>query len=394
MTVVVIGAGVAGLACALALADHEQDVELHEAAPQAGGRCRSWRDARQGVILDNGSHVLVGGNRHALAYLRRIGSRGGLAPAPVTLIRADAADGRRRSLPPYRLLPDLARSLGQLRHPGRASVADRLVGLEHYRDVWSPLCLAALNTPPAQASARLFGAVLARSLWQGPWAGRLLLPQRGLSEIFVQPALETLSDLGVQIRLGHPLRQVIFRQNRVDALRFDDYDRHLSRHDRVVLALPWHRAATFLPHLPALPGRAIINGHFLCRDGAGADHGPIGVENGLAQWLFRRCNVVSATISAADSLLDWPAELLARLLWRDIARITGQSRPPAAWRIFKERQATLRHDAATNALRPASRQGRNLYLAGDWTATGLPCTLESAILSGKTAAKQLIEDLF
>ena len=100
MTVIVIGAGVAGLACALALADHEQDVELHEAAPQAGGRCRSWRDARQGVALDNGSHVLVGGNRHALAYLKRIEARDGLRPAPFTLTLADAADGGRRSVPP------------------------------------------------------------------------------------------------------------------------------------------------------------------------------------------------------------------------------------------------------------------------------------------------------
>jgi hypothetical protein len=131
---------------------------------------------------------------------------------------------------------------------------------------------------------------------------------------------------------------------------------------------------------------AIVNGHFRFTPPKGL--APIvGVIGGTAQWIFAFPDRLSVTVSGADDLADQNREDLARRFWADIATVHGLPAELPPWRIVKERRATFAATPAQNAKRPgAATRWRNLALAGDWTATGLPATIEGAIRSGRTAA--------
>ena len=117
--------------------------------------------------------------------------------------------------------------------------------------------------------------------------------------------------------------------------------------------------------------------------------GFLGLLGGTGEWMFVRGDVISVTISGAAKVIDLPGEDIAALVWQDVARALKIETPPAATRVIKEKRATLFHTPEAEALRPSPRFGDNLILAGDWTATGLPCTLEGALTSGVVAASLL-----
>ena len=113
-----------------------------------------------------------------------------------------------------------------------------------------------------------------------------------------------------------------------------------------------------------------------------------GVVHGLTQWLFTYPGRLSVTISAADALMQLPREELARKVWSEVAKIAGLPDALPPWQVVRERRATIATDPQQESLRPAAQTAwDNLFLAGDWTDTGLPPTIESAIRSGERAAK-------
>ncbi|HIJ62826.1 MAG TPA: NAD(P)-binding protein, partial [Rhodospirillaceae bacterium] len=166
MTLHVVGAGLAGLSCALAAADAGLTVQLHESAGHAGGRCRSFHEPRLDRRIDNGTHMVVGGNRAVFDFLKRLGSTGELLPCPPVFPMIDLANGRRWRATPLRLLPSALAAAWALRHGEDASVAARLGSLGHFQRFWDPLALAVMNTPADAASAVVFRRVLARTLWR------------------------------------------------------------------------------------------------------------------------------------------------------------------------------------------------------------------------------------
>jgi len=118
-----------------------------------------------------------------------------------------------------------------------------------------------------------------------------------------------------------------------------------------------------------------------------------GLINATTEWIFAFEGRLSVTISAADRLMDIPRAELAQTIWTEVAKATGIEKTGIAaelppWQIVRERRATFAATPAENAKRPGARtEWRNLFLAGDWTATGLPATLESATRSGHRAAE-------
>ena len=405
-TVHIIGAGISGLAAAVRLANANYRVHVHEATQQAGGRCRSYFDAATNLTIDNGNHLLLSGNRHAVAYARSIGTEAGLvgpkrAQFPFVDLttgqrwQLDLGDGRlplwvfdqARRVPDTGLLDYLAlmpliwaapSKLDGDAIPCKGTLYQRLV---------QPLLLAALNVDPPEGSAGLAGAVVRETLLAGGLACRPLIAREGLSAVLVEPAVKLLQGKGADIRFGNELRAFGMSADSVGELKFGDDTVAIQSGDAVVLAVPPRPAAALLPGLKTpTKFRAIVNAHFRFDPPKGMS--PIlGVVGGLVEWLFAFPQRLSITISNADRLVDMPREELAQAIWRDICQAAGITGDLPPWQIVRERRATFEATPEQNALRPgAVTAQKNLFLAGDWTDTGLPATIEGSVRSGNRAA--------
>jgi hypothetical protein len=213
----------------------------------------------------------------------------------------------------------------------------------------------------------------------------------GLSECFVDPALAYLGRAGAAVRFHQRLRRIDFEDTRATSLWFGSGDAvPLAAGDAVVLAVPPQGAEALVPGL-AVPeaSRAIVNGHFLLAQPTARPR-LLGLVGGLCHWLFLRGDVASVTISAADGVADTDAGTLAAAMWGEIGRALGveEGAPLPPWRIVKEKRATFAQTPAEVARRPEARtRFANLFLAGDWTRTGLPATLEGSVRSGNSAAE-------
>jgi squalene-associated FAD-dependent desaturase len=402
----VIGAGISGLSAAVRLANANFKVHVHEATQQAGGRCRSYFDAATNLTIDNGNHLLLSGNRHALAYARSIGTEAGLVgPKRAQFPFVDLATGQRwqldlgdSRLPLWvfdaaRRVPDTGLFDYLALMPLTWASPTRLVGDaipcegRLYQRLVQPLLLAALNVDPPEGSAGLAGAVVRETLLAGGTACRPLIAREGLSAVLVEPAIRLLQGKGASIQFGHELRGFGTSANSVGELQFGEETIALGPGDAVVLAVPPRPAASLLPGLKTpTKFRAIVNAHF--RFDPPKDMPPIlGVVGGLVEWLFAFPQRLSITISNADRLVDMPREELAQAIWRDIRKASGVQGELPPWQIVRERRATFEATPEQNALRPGpSTAFKNLFLAGDWTDTGLPATIEGSVRSGDRAA--------
>jgi squalene-associated FAD-dependent desaturase len=405
-TVHIIGAGISGLSAAVRLANAGHNVHVHEATQQAGGRCRSYFDAATNLSIDNGNHLLLSGNHHALAYAKSIGTEAGLiGPKSAQFPFVDLVTGQRwlldlgQSRLPFwvfdesRRVPDTG-VLDYLRlaplvwAPISKAVGDtiRCEGTLYQRLV-QPLLLAALNVDPPIGSAGLAGAIVRETLLAGGLACRPLIARDGLSAILIEPAVKLLRDKGASVSLGHELRELATSGDRLTGLKFGSDEVALGSDDVVVIAVPPRAAANLLPGLPTPTRfRAIVNAHF--RFTPPRDAAPIlGVVGGLVEWLFAFPQRLSVTISAGDRLIDLPREELAEAIWRDVCQAAGVGGELPPWQIVRERRATFEATPEQNALRPrAATSFKNLFLAGDWTDTGLPATIEGSVRSGDRAA--------
>jgi hydroxysqualene dehydroxylase len=405
-TVHVVGAGLAGLAAAVRLSGRRTNVFLHEAAGQAGGRCRSYHDPILDMMIDNGNHLLLSANHAALAYLAAIGAAAKLTgPAHAEFAFVDIAGGKRwilrmndGRLPWWifdknRRVPDTTAgdylSMARLLWRSQEGTICEIVNCAGplYDRLARPLWLAALNTDPKEASARLAGAVTRETLARGGKACRPLIATDGLGHAFVEPALSFLHARNVKVEFGHRLRALDLRQDKLAALDFGDERVTIGASDGVILAVPPAVAADLIPDLSTpREFRAIVNAHF--RIDPPADLAPIiGIVNGTIEWLFAFKHRLSVTISCADRLLDVPRETLAQKIWPEVATVAGLPKAMPPWQIVRERRATFAATPVENAKRPgATTAWSNLFLAGDWTNTGLPATIEGAVRSGNRAA--------
>jgi squalene-associated FAD-dependent desaturase len=405
-TVHIIGAGISGLSAAVRLANANFKVHVHEATQQAGGRCRSYFDAATNLTIDNGNHLLLSGNHHAVAYARSIGTEAGLVgPQRAKFPFVDLTTGQRwqldlgeSRLPLWvfdaaRRVPDTGVFDYLALMPLIWSSPGRLVGDaiscegRLYQRLVQPLLLAALNVDPPEGSAGLAGAVVRETLLAGGQACRPLIAREGLSAVLVEPAVKLLQGRGSSVQFGHELRALGTRAARVGELKFGEETIALGAGDAVVLAVPPRAAASLLPGLKTPSKfRAIVNAHF--RVDPPKDMPPIlGVVGGLVEWLFAFPQRLSVTISNADRLVDMPREELALAIWQDICKASGVQGELPPWQIVRERRATFEATPEQNALRPGALTAfKNLFLAGDWTDTGLPATIEGSVRSGNRAA--------
>ncbi|TKC88376.1 FAD-dependent oxidoreductase [Trinickia terrae] len=430
----VIGAGLAGLAAAVQLQRRGAQVVLYEAAGHAGGRCRSYYDDALGTTIDNGNHFVMSGNQATLGYARAIGAADELAgPASPEFSFVDVASGRRWSVRfspgrlPLWIFDAAARVPGTqpadylalaplfFAKPGRTMAQTMRCDGVLWDRLLRPLFLAALKVEPRQGTAELAAAVARETFAAGGQACRPLVAKNGLGSAFVDPALRMLQHGGATIRLGARLEKIGFAgraakaaahgeaksavggfvdpRERAAALTFaDGTDIALEPGESVVLAVPPEAAQTLVPGMRA-PNvySAAVNAHFAVAPPHGMP--PLtGLVNATAEWLYAFDARLSATASGAERLVDMPREALAKTIWAEVAQAAGLPVDPMpAWQIVSENRAAFAALPSQEMLRPAAKtRWNNLVLAGDWTATGLPATIEGAIRSGQKAADTLL----
>ncbi len=409
MRTAVVGGGWAGIAAAVTLADAGHEITVFEMAPQPGGRARSVAGSDPRWPHDNGQHILIGAYRDSLALMRRLGvdPEQVLRRLPLALPYPGEPGLRLPPGPPllaftrgvlaHRGWP-LAARLGLLAAAGgwlargfrcdaALNVAQLCAGLPAAvrRDLVEPLCVAALNTPAAQASAQVFLRVLKDALFGGPGSADLLLPARPLSELLAGPAAAWL---GPRLRLGRRVQRLEAGW-RVDGEAFDAVVLACTSLEAARLAADiapdWAAAARGLGFEPIVtvylhsPGSALPEPMLALREGPEApaqfvfDHGQLGgapgrfafVVSGAAPWVARG-DVAEAVLAQARRELAWTT-------------------PPAIERLLTEKRATF---ACTPGLRrPPARIAPGLWAAGDYIDGPYPATLEGAVRSGRAAAQ-------
>ena len=406
----VIGAGLAGLAAALALDPNRSTITVHEGARHAGGRCRSYFDRELGLTIDNGNHLVLSGNTAVQDHLRTVGATGKLSgPRDAVFDFMDLATGERwqvrpnagplpwwifarsRRVPGTRPWDYLA--LARLLRAKPSAPIETVMPCSGplYDKLWRPFLVAALNTEPKVSAAGLAARVIRETLAKGGDACRPLIAHDGLAEAFVDPALAVLEQRGAVVRLDHRLRAIKSDGSRATALDFGDDTVPLEPGDQVVLAVSAPVAKILLPDLDTPSDfRSIVNAHFLVEPPADF---PIllGTINSATEWIFRFPGRLSVTISDADRFLGTDKDALARRIWVEVAQAAGLPVDPMPrHKLITEKRATFAALPEQDAKRPGSRTALdNLVLAGDWVQNGLPSTIEGSLRSGKAAVAAL-----
>jgi squalene-associated FAD-dependent desaturase len=424
LRVAVIGAGYAGMAAAVELCAAGMAVDVFEASRTLGGRAR--RADIDGAAYDNGQHILVGAYSETLRLMRQVGAnpekllqrlpldleypniiriKAPTLPAPlhlaVALLGAQGLSWREKWAA-IRFMQHLKARRFEL--PASLSVHSLLEDLNQpdrlRRYLWEPLCVATLNTPTESASAQVFAHVLRDTLGACRAASDLLLPRTDLTALFPEPASRYLEEHGGRIQRGH----------RVGRLKMDKdgwrIDEHSIAYDAVILAVaPQHLPAllpqdaaleTLRQQVTALHFEPIVTAYLHYPASVRLSQPMLGYGDGLLQWLFDRgqlmgtAGTLAAVISAKGRHLDLQSDELASQLDAEIRSFLPDLPPLEGHRIITEKRATFA--CAPNLLRPATRTSiPSLLLAGDYVASDYPGTLESAIRSGVSAARTLID---
>lgn len=442
--IVVIGGGWAGCAAAIELAQSGRRVALHEAAPTLGGRARGV--VRDGLPLDNGEHLLLGAYVETLRLAAIVRDErapspwrdGPLAISPFSQSVDNPFALRMRQLPaPFGLLVGLLGARGltwaerlatigwfaRLRGrgftcDGDATVAQLIEDLPvRVREaLWGPLCVAALNTPPAQASARVFTNVLREAFGGAADAAKMIVPRNGLANAFPDAAARWLRQHGHDVHVSSRLRIVA-----ADELRLRTSSGEMCADAAIVAVGPHQLAGAFEPSLAARDARIAVAlrdvGSFAWQPivsvyvGYPGDvplpRGLVRLDDDPGQWVFRRDDILhratpsaprpaigtllSVVISAhgAHDALDHPT--LVAAVDRQLRRLRP-SLPSLCWsQVIAEKRATYSCVPAHRGPEAGRLSGR-VYLAGDYTYAAFPATLEAAVRSGVRAARAVIVD--
>ena len=430
--VVIIGGGFAGLAAGVRLSERGYEVHLLERRNHLGGRAYSFIDAKTGDVVDNGQHLFMGCYHHTIAFLDKIGrldrlrfqdrprvdflDRDGFTsfdcppiPAPLNVLaglirmKGIGIGDKLRTFNVGRAI----KSNGKL-SPGALTVDQWLDELGQSARIkkrfWQPMVVATLNQSPDIASARMLKVVLQEAFGGSSKDSNIGISRVGLSDLYTDGANDFIKSRGGKVQTGAQVRSLVIEGGVVVAVELKDGQR--VEGDYFISAVPPEALFAILPDelkdeefasLLTLGSSPIVSIN-LWFDRPIIDREFVGLLGTRSQWIFnkdlimspgKQSNQVAVIISAARDFVDWTKNDLVDMAISDLHELLPASRAASLLHsvIVKEREATLSHSVESDSLRPGPRTSiSNLILAGDWTDTGLPATIESAVMSGDVAA--------
>lgn len=437
---IIAGGGLAGLASAIQLDELGYHVTLVEKKSILGGRTYSFTDRITGLTVDNGQHLMVGAYHETIKFLEKIGAKHKIAfesPTTVPLLNENQEKNcftLKNKKSPWQLLQavmgfkgfsladklgfyPVARELfkiktGKKKLPTDLTVENWLKHLKQSsqsrKNFWDILTLATLNDEPSITSADGLATVLLKSYWGSAQDGLAIFPKVGLSELFANPAETYLQYRGHDIKKGIGLKNVRVMEGKVRCFEFSDGSQ--IKADLFISALPFQALLKTLPpsllethsHLrpiqdfttsPILSVNLFFEKRFM-------DEKLVGSAQTKIHWFFCKDHIVKTkgplshvvgVISGAYDFRNWNKEEIVSLAKKDLAQIYPQSSQIKLVHalVNKEHNATLSSRIGVNAQRPPQKILENFYIVGDWTQTGLPATIESAIVSAKLMAESL-----
>jgi len=436
----IIGGGFAGLAAGVALAEVGNRVLMLEQNPHLGGRARSFRDPTTGSVVDNGQHLFMGCYHSTIRFLTTIGTLDRLHFQPRLAVPFLERDGRLTRLDcpdwpsPWHLFAGVLRSgsfslrqklqvlrLGKaLRNGGRGGAPEAGETVTSWlgrhgqseslqRNFWDLLCIAAMNEDPRIASARLFERVVRLALFSSPADSRIGIARYGLSECYTEAAKTYIETRGGCVQTGRSVKKLLIAEGCCQGVDLGAGEK--IEGVPVICAVPWQQFAVIMPSdalradpffVPALALRpAPIISLNLWFDSPITNLEFAGLRGTTIQWLFDKSRIlgaddhyVSLVLSGAHEHINRPKEELLAVSLRELRGMLPAARHAKLLHslVIKERFATFSPSPETETLRLSARTPvRKLFLAGDWTATGLPATIEGAVQSGYTAARELLQ---
>lgn len=424
VNVAIIGAGWAGMAAAVTLAQAKIPFTVFEAARHLGGRARSIEI--EGIELDNGQHLLIGAYRETLRLMRVVGAdpdqlllrqplaieypgkfglRAPRLPAPLHLLAALlGASGLswRERIAAVRFMAAMRRNAYRIAADMPVS---ELLALHRQtgalaRYLWEPLCVSALNTAAVSASAQVFLNLFRDALDGARGNSDFLIPRTDLGKLFPQPAAAFVRANGGSVLLGTPVRTL---DRASDGFVLDDRP---QRHTHAILAVGPHQIDALLDRFPLLaPTRQslaafayepIYTCYLQYPQSVSMPQPMTGFDGGTIQWIFDRgrlngaSGLLAAVISARGVHQSFSRDALASAIHRELAAFLPGLPQPLWSRVIAEKRATF--SCRPGIARPENNTAvANLYLAGDYTASDYPATLESAVRSGVLAARLVRE---
>ncbi len=429
--VIIIGGGFAGLSAAAELSSAGFSVVLIEQRRSLGGRAYSFLDNKTGLELDNGQHILMGCYEHTFRFLEKIGAsdnlffqknlcvdflgKGGTSykldclplPAPLHILsgilgfKAISIADRLRML-------NMAKGVlfGKVTHSSNdLTITEWLKqlgqGQRARETLWDIITLATMNEHPDESSAAIFRNVMKKAFFTNRRDSRIVLPAVPLSRMFTDNAETYIRQNGGAIEKGIGASALLTGNNSISGVKLKDG--RVFRGDYYISAVPYYSRllGTELNSVPALQPSPIISIHLLFNKSL-TEHTFAALLNSPIQWVFNKEKIfrdtayrglLSIVISGAHKYIDVPSEKLAGIALRELKKVipaTSTARLLHS-KVIKERHATFSPQPGVDKFRPSQKTSiKNLFLAGDWTDTGLPATIEGAVLSGHKCAKAIV----
>jgi len=423
--IAVIGGGLAGLASTVYLTDHNFTVHLYEASPKLGGRAYSFHFNPTNEFIDNGQHLMMGCYDYTLEFVKKIGAIDSLFIQDNLLINIIEKNHVKYKLNasagfyPFNILFALA-NYEALNWVDRLKIIKLISKLLFYptdslnnysvkewlikekqtersmEALWEIIAVGALNSGIEKSSARIFADILKQIFLRNNKSTVLILPKQNLNHSFCLPAENFIKQKGGQIFLSSGIDEILFENNEVKGLR---HNNKMEEYDFIVSAVPLNSLKKIISpesinklELPDLTYSPILNVH-LWLDNNTFKEKFYGLINSDIHWIFNHGHYISITISDAQIWMDIDPEIIVEkisVIIKEFFPYFDQN-SIKHFKVIKEKKATFIPDKASLKNRPSTRTKiKNFFLAGDWTNTKLPATIEGAIKSGKTATDEII----